>query len=394
MYDLLVKNARLYPMHEDAAEAPARTFAVSDSRIVAVGIPANTPATEVFDAANRVVLPGFVDCHTHALYAGNRMQEHALKLQGATYADLNRAGGGIQTTVNAVRAASEEQLVRETLPRLKVLQAEGVTTVEIKSGYGLDMQNELKMLRAIRQLRRQLDMDIVPTFLGAHVVPNGRTHEDYLSDVIDNMLPAVAREKLAESVDIFVESMAFNIEDLRKLFMRATKTGLKTRAHTDQLSNMGATATAAAHGALSCDHLEYATEEDVLAMLQAGSVAVMLPGAFYFLRENHKPPIALFRRHRVPMAVATDLNPGSSPIVSLLAVMHMSAISFGLTSAEILLGVTRNAARALGKADRIGSLTPGRHADFTVWDLPAPEFLVYQLGGLKPDATFFKGKRI
>ena len=394
MYDLLVKNARLYPMHEGAAEAPARTLAVSAGRIAALGVPADAPATKVFDAANRVVLPGFVDCHTHALYAGNRLAEHTLKLQGASYEDLARAGGGIQATVNAVRAASEEQLVRESLPRLRALHAEGVTTVEIKSGYGLDMENELKMLRAIRQLRRQLDMDIVPTFLGAHAVPSGRTREDYLSDVINNMLPVVVREKLAECVDIFAETMAFTTEDLRQLFMRAAKAGLKTRAHSDQLSNMGATIAAAAHGALSCDHLEYATEEDVLAMYRSGSVAVLLPGAFYFLRENRKPPIALLRRHQVPMAVATDLNPGSSPIVSLLTVMHMSAITFGLTPAEILLGVTRNAAQALGRSDKIGSLTPGRHADFSVWDLPAPEFLLYQLGGLRPDAIFFKGNRV
>ncbi len=394
MYDLLVKNARLYPMHQGAGEAHARTLAVTAGRIAALDVPANSAAISVFDAANRVVLPGFVDCHTHALYAGDRMAEHALKLQGATYEDLARAGGGIQSTVKAVRAASEQQLVAETLPRLKALQAEGVTTVEIKSGYGLDMENELKMLRAIRLLRLQLNMDIVPTFLGAHIVPTGRRHEDYFSDVIENMLPAVARERLAESVDIFAESIGFTVEDVRQLFMQAAKMGLKLRAHTDQLSNIGATAAAAAHGALSCDHLEHATEDDVLTMHQAGSVAVLLPGAFYFLREKHKPPIELFRRHQVPMAIATDLNPGSSPIVSLLAVMHMGAITFGLTPSEILLGVTRNAARALGRSDKIGSLAAGQHADFCVWDLPSPEFLVYQLGGLKPDAVFFKGNKL
>ena len=394
MYDLLVKNARLYPMHVDANDAPARTLAVSSGRIAALGVPADAPAKTVFDADDRVVLPGFVDCHTHALYAGNRMTEHALKLQGATYEELAHAGGGIQSTVNAVRAASEQQLVIETLPRLKALQAEGVTTIEIKSGYGLDLENELKMLRAIRLLRLQLDMDIVPTFLGAHAVPSGQTRETYMSDVINNILPAIVRERLAESVDIFAEAIAFTVEDLRQLFMQAAKAGLKTRAHTDQLSNIGATAAAAAHGALSCDHLEYATEDDVLAMHRAGSVAVLLPGAFYFLRESRKPPIELFRRYQVPMAVATDLNPGSSPIVSLLTVMHMSAITFGLTSSEILLGVTRNAAQALGRSDKIGSLVPGLHADFSVWDLPSPEFLVYQLGGLKPDAIFFKGNKL
>ncbi|MDE2090353.1 MAG: imidazolonepropionase [Gammaproteobacteria bacterium] len=394
MYDLLVKNARLYPMHLDAGEAPVRTLAVSAGRIAAMGVPANAPAKAVFDAANRVVLPGFVDCHTHALYAGNRMAEHALKLQGASYADLARAGGGIQATVTAVHAASEQQLVAETVPRLKALQAEGITTVEIKSGYGLDLENELKMLRAVRLLRLQLNMDIVPTFLGAHAVPNGHSREAYMSEVINTILPVVVQERLAESVDIFAETIGFSVENVRELFMQATKAGLKTRAHTDQLTNIGATATAAAHGALSCDHLEYATEDDVLAMHQAGSVAVLLPGAFYFLRERHKPPIELFRRHHVPMAVATDLNPGSSPIASLLAVMHMGAITFGLTPSEILLGVTRNAAQALGRADRIGSLTPDRHADFSIWDLPSPDFLLYQLGGLKPDAVFFKGNRV
>ncbi|MGA9851472.1 MAG: imidazolonepropionase [Gammaproteobacteria bacterium] len=393
MYDLLVKNARLYPMHLDTGMAHARTLAVSEGRIAALGVPDRAPAREVFDAANHVVLPGFVDCHTHALYAGNRMGEHGLKLRGATYEEIARAGGGIQNTVRAVRAASENQLVGETLPRLKALRSEGVTTVEIKSGYGLDMENELKMLRAIRQLRQHLEMTIVPTFLGAHAVPPGRRREDYLAEVIERMLPAVAKEKLAESVDIFVESIAFDVQDLRQLFMQAAKAGLKTRAHTDQLSNIGATETAAAHGALSCDHLEYANEEDILAMCRAGSVAVLLPGAFYFLKETRKPPVDLLRRYQVPMAVATDLNPGSSPIASLLTVMHMSTLLFGLTPEEVLLGVTRNAAKALGRQDTIGSLAPDRHADFSVWDIPAPEYLLYQLGGLKPAAVFFKGKK-
>ncbi len=392
MYDLLVKNARLYPMHLDAARVHARTLAVTNGRIAALGVPDQAPAREVFDAANRVVLPGFVDCHTHALYAGNRLAEHNRKLAGASYEEIARAGGGIQATVQAVRAASEQQLVEETLPRLRALRDEGVTTIEIKSGYGLDLANEIKMLRAIRKLRQHIDMDIVPTFLGAHTIPQGRTREDYLAEVIGNMLPAVVSERLAESVDIFVENIAFSVQDLRELFMQSAKAGLKTRVHSDQLSNIGATEAAAAHGALSCDHLEYAGEEDISAMRSSGSVAVLLPGAFYFLKETRKPPVEFLRRYQVPMAVATDLNPGSSPIVSLLTVMHMSALLFGLTPEEILLGVTRNAAKALGREDTIGSLAPGRHADFCVWDIPAPEFLLYQLGGLKPAAIFFKGK--
>lgn len=393
MYDLLVKNARLYPMQHDAGMAQARTLAVVSGRIAALDVPDRAPAKEVFDAANRVVLPGFVDCHTHALYAGNRMAEHGLKLRGTSYEDIARAGGGIHTTVRAVHAASEIQLVEESLPRLQALRDEGVTTVEIKSGYGLDTANELKMLRAIHQLRQRVNMDIVATFLGAHAVPAGRTREQYFSDVIEVMLPAVVRDKLAEAVDIFAEQIAFNVEELRQLFMRASKFGLKTRAHTDQLSNLGATEAAAGLGALSCDHLEYANEEDIQALARAGSVAVLLPGAFYFLRQARKPPVELLRRYQVPVAIATDLNPGTSPIASLLTVMHMAAMLFGLTPDEILLGVTRYAAKALGREDKIGSLTLGRHADFTVWDIPAPEFLVYQLGGLKPAAIFFKGRK-
>lgn len=393
MYDLLVKNARIYPMESDAAVSPARTLAVSDSRIVALDVPDDAAAKEVFDAGDRVVLPGFVDCHTHALYAGNRVAEHTLKLRGASYAEITGAGGGIHTTVRAVRAADEAQLVKETLPRLQALAAEGVTTVEIKSGYGLSTEQELKMLHAIQRLRLHLNMDIAATFLGAHAIPPEKSREEYFQEVLDVMLPAVARQKLAESVDIFAESFAFTTEEVRQLFTAASGLGLHCRIHSDQLSHMGATEAAATLGALSCDHLEYASEADVQAMARAGSVAVLLPGAFYFLRETRKPPVELLRRHRVPMAVSTDLNPGTSPIASLLTVMHMAALLFGLTPDEILLGVTRHAARALGREQRVGSLAPGRHADFTVWDIPSPEFLLYQLGGVKPAAVFYKGKQ-
>lgn len=393
MYDLLVKNARLYPLDQDAAVTTARTLAVSEGRIAALGVAEDTPSKEVFDARNQLLLPGFVDCHTHALYAGDRMAEHVLKMNGASYAEIARAGGGIQTTVAAVRAASEQQLVEQTLPRLLTLRAEGVSCIEIKSGYGLDTETELKMLRAIRSLRRHIDMDIAVTFLGAHAVPKDRSREDYLNEVIEKMLPAVAAEKLADTVDIFVEHIAFTTDDLQRLFERARKLGLQLRAHSDQLSNMGATTLAAESGALSCDHLEYSDETDVAAMAMHGTVAVLLPAAFYFLRETRKPPVELLRKYRVPMAVATDLNPGSAPVASLLTAMHMAGILFGMTPAEILLGVTRHAAKALGRSGKIGGLAPGHHADFSVWDLPAPEFLTYQLGGLKPTALFFKGKR-
>lgn len=393
MHDLLIINARLYPLDQDAAVAAARTLAISDGRIAALGVAEDAPAKEVFDAGNRLVLPGFIDCHTHALYAGDRMAEHVLKMNGATYAEIARAGGGIRTTVAAVRAASEQQLIEQTLPRLQALRTEGVTCVEIKSGYGLDTETELKMLRAIRSLRRHIDMDIAATFLGAHAIPKDRSREDYLDEVIEKMLPAIAAERLADTVDIFVEHIAFTPDDLQRLFERARKLGLQVRAHSDQLSNMGATTLAAESGALSCDHLEYSNETNIAAMAMHGTVAVLLPAAFYFLRETHKPPVELLRKHRVPMAVATDLNPGSAPVASLLAAMHMAGILFGMTPSEILLGVTRNAAKALGRSGKIGGLSPGHHADFSVWDLPAPEFLTYQLGGLKPTALFFKGKR-
>lgn len=392
MYDLLIHNAHILPL-DSHGPSPSNTLAVSGGKVAALGVARDAPATESVDARGALLLPGFVDCHTHALYAGDRMAEHVLKMKGASYADIAKAGGGILATVKAVRAASESQLVAETLPRLEVLRAEGVTTVEVKSGYGLDLDTELKMLRAIRALPKHIPMDVSATFLGAHALPPGKSRAEYMEEVLERMLPAVAEERLADAVDIFVEHIAFTVDDLRHLAERAAKLGLKLRAHTDQLSNLGATRAAAELKALSCDHLEYSHEADVAAMAQHGTVAVLLPGAFYFLREKQLPPLDILRRHQVPMAVATDLNPGSSPIVSLLTTMHMAGILFGLTPDEILPGVTRHAARALGREDRIGALVPGRDADFCLWDLPAPELMVYQLGGLRPAARYFKGRR-
>lgn len=393
MYDLIIKNARIYPMTDSAAQSEYRSIAIENGRIAVLDPPADAPAAETVDAADRIMLPGFVDCHTHALYAGERMAEHAAKLRGASYEDIARAGGGILSTVHAVRAASEHDLVAETLPRLQALQAEGVTTCEIKSGYGLTLDDELKMLRAIRALGREIDMDIVPTFLGAHSVPAETERQAYMDLVVNEMLPAVAEAGLAGTADIFCENIAFDCSDLEQLANRADRLGLRLRAHTDQLSNMGATKRAAELGALSCDHLEYAEEADVLAMAESGSIAVLLPGAFYFLRETRKPPIELFRRHGVPIALATDVNPGSSPIASLLAIMHMAGIFFGLTPEETLQGVTSHAARALGRDD-IGTLQPGTQANFTLWNVPAPEMLCYQLGALKPDAVYLRGRMI
>jgi imidazolonepropionase len=392
MYDLLVENARIYPLTAGVAPAPERSFAVSDGRIAALD--ARGPARERLDAQGRCVLPGFIDCHTHALYAGDRLDEHLRKLQGATYEEISRAGGGIRTTVNAVRAASEEELVVQTLPRVMALMREGVTCIEIKSGYGLEPGAELKMLRAIRTLQARVPATLVPTFLGAHAVPVQASRGAYVEEVVERMLPAVAQERLAAFADIFVERIAFDLDDLRRVADRARGLGLGLHAHTEQLSALGGTALAAKLGALACSHLEYCDDRDVAALAANGTVAVLLPCAFYFLRETRKPPIELLRARGVAMAVATDLNPGTSPVASLLAAMHMSCTLFGLTPAEALLATTRHAARALGLETERGSLAPGMRADFTLWDLPRPEFLVYQLGGLAPDAVYVGGEAL
>lgn len=389
MYDLVIRNARVHSFRDGIAQ-DAAALAVRDGRIAAIDPPADAPARRVVDAAGRMLLPGFIDCHTHAVFAGNRMNEHAMKLAGASYEEIARAGGGIVATVEAVRKATVEELVAESLPRVQALAAEGVTTLEIKSGYGLSAESEMNMLRAARVLGERLPLSVTTTYLGAHTVPKGRDKNEYLREVIDT-LPRIREEGLADAVDIFVERIAFDADDMRALFDAAKALGFRLKAHTDQLSNMQATRIAAQeYGVLSCDHLEYTQEADVRAMAASGTVAVLLPGAFYFIRETKKPPVDLFREHGVPIAIATDINPGTSPIASLLAVMHMSCIFFGLTPEEALLGVTRNAARALGFDDR-GVLAPGMRADFALWDVPAPEFLLYQLGGLRAEKTFIEG---
>lgn len=389
MFDLLVHNARVHTFR-DGIGADARSVGITAGRIAALDPPPDAPAAQRVDAKGRLLMPGFVDCHTHAVFAGERMNEHAMKLAGASYEDIARAGGGIVSTVAAIREADVNRLVTESLPRVQALAAEGVTTLEIKSGYGLDTDLELRLLRAIVALREKTGVDLVATFLGAHTVPKGRNKDEYLDEVINGMLPRVAAENLAQAVDIFVERIAFDANDMRRLFERARALGLKLKAHTDQLSNMGATKIASEYGALSCDHLEHSTEDDIRAMAENGTTAVLLPGAFYFIRETKKPPVDLLRKHGVPMAVATDLNPGTSPVASILTAMHMSSIFFGLTAEEALHGATVNGARALGLDDR-GALDAGKRADFTLWDIPAPEFLVYQLGGLKPAAIYIQG---
>ncbi len=390
MHDFLIHNARVYPMTGGLATAAETTVAIDAGRIAALGVPANTPARRRLDAGGRALLPGFIDCHTHAVYAGDRMAEHARRLAGEDYAAIAKSGGGIMSTVRAVRAASEAQLVAESLPRIRALAAEGVTTIEIKSGYGLTHDDELKMLRAIRAVSERVPLTVVPTFLGAHTVPAGEDRTAYLDDLIERTLPAVAEDGLATAVDIYAEHIAFDADDLDRLFKAARAHGLGVKVHAEQLSDIGATERAAAFTPLSADHLEWLTDAGARALAHCGAVAVLLPGAWVCLRDTHKPPVALLRQHGVPIAVATDLNPGTSPVASLLAAMHLGAHAFDLTPTEVLQGVTVNAARALGLADR-GTIAAGLRADVCLWDIPAPEFLVYQLGGLQPDVVFING---
>ncbi len=393
VYDLVMENARVYALDQGHLGTPASSLAVRAGRIAALDVPASAPARARHDAAQAVILPGFVDCHTHLCYAGNRMEEHAAYLGGTSYEAIARRGGGIRATVAAVAAAGEQELVDQSLPRLAALAREGATTVEIKSGYGLTPTAELKQLRAIRRLGETAPVRIVATYLALHAIPPGVKRTNYLHQVIDETLPAVAAEGLAECVDVFCESIAFTVEEMRAVFGRARELGLACRAHTEQLTHQGATRAAAELGAISCDHLEYADEDDIAAMAAHNTVAVLLPGAFYFLGERRVPPVSALRAAGVPMALATDLNPGSSPIASPLAALHLGANLFRLTPAEALAGFTWHGASALGRRGEIGTLRPGARADFTLWDIPGPEFLSYRLGGLAPRAIYLDGRK-
>ena len=362
-------------------------LAVRDGRIAWCGPDADLPAaalvgSEVIDGEGRWITPGLVDCHTHLVYAGDRAREFELRLAGASYEEIARAGGGIVSSVAAVRAADEERLVAETLPRLDALMAEGVTTVEVKSGYGLDLRSERKCLRAARALASRRDVRVSTTFLGAHALPPEASGDKdaYVAAVADDMLPALAAEGLVDAVDAFCEGIAFSPDQVSRVFDRARALGLPVKLHADQLSNLGGAALAARYGALSADHLEHTDEAGAAAMAAAGTVAVILPGAYYFIRETKQPPLDLFRKHRVPLAVATDANPGTSPLTSLLLAMNMAATLFRMTVDECLLGVTRNAARALGLLDEIGTLEAGKAADLAVWSIERPAELVYRMG--------------
>ena len=399
-FDLLITGAHLATMTGDAPYGIVRDGAVAivGDRIAWVGavrdLPPDAHAHRRLDVPGAWATPGLIDCHTHLVYAGNRANEFEARLHGATYADIAAGGGGINATVRATREAGDEELVAASRPRLEALAAEGVTTVEIKSGYGLDTATECRLLHAARRVAAEVGVDVRTTLLAAHAVPGefaGRA-DDYIDLVCRETIPAVAGAGLADAVDAFCETVGFTAAQTRRVFATAGAHGLRVKLHADQLSDMEGAALAAEFGALSADHLEYTNEAGVAALRRAGTVAVLLPGAFYALRENRAPPVAALRAHGVPMAIATDCNPGTSPATSLLLMLNMACTLFRLTPEEALAGVTRHAARALALGDR-GTLAAGQRADVALWDIVTPAELAYRIGG-NPCAGIVRAGRL
>src|SRR6202048_753270 len=387
--DRLWQNARLATLREDLPDLGVierGVIAARDGRIVFAGsvsdFPSDADAAEQIDCAGRWITPGLVDCHTHLVFGGNRAHEFERRRQGASYEEIARAGGGMVATVAATRASSEAELVANALPRLDALIAEGVTTVEIKSGYGLNTETEMRQLSAARAIGRSRPVSVRTTFLGARARRRKADGDKdrYIELVCREMLPAVAQAGLADAVDAFMEGIAFSGDQTARVFSAARALGLPIKLHADQLSNLGGAALASEFSALSADHLEHTDEAGVTAMARANTVAVLLPGAFYFIRETTKPPVELFRTHGVNMALATDCNPGSSPLTSLLLTMNMGATLFRMTVAECLAGVTREGARALGILDETGTLEPGKWCDLAIWNIDRPAELIYRMG--------------
>ncbi|UMM01828.1 imidazolonepropionase [Vibrio campbellii] len=410
--DLLIENARLVTMQageQGYLPSPLARVGIRSGKIVALSTAAigeDSAETEsilnpdhyeqTIDLQSKLLLPGLIDCHTHLVYAGNRANEFEMRLNGVPYEEIAKQGGGILSTVCATREASEEQLIELALPRLDGLLASGVTSIEVKSGYGLTLQDEIKMLRAAKALEQERKVKITTTLLAAHALPpefKDRA-DDYIQHICDDIIPLVAEEKLATSVDVFCESIGFNLAQTERVFEAAKKHGLHVKGHTEQLSDLGGTTLTAKYNGLSADHIEYLDEIGVRALANSSTVATLLPGAFYFLRETQLPPIELLRAHKVPMAIATDINPGTSPFADLTLMLNMACTLFRLTPQEALRGVTQNAAKALGYGESRGVIEIGYDADFSIWDIEHPADLSYQVGAKRLVGRIVNGEYV
>ena len=389
-WQTLFINVNLATMTDGAsgyAEIKEGALAVGQGKILWLGKQTELPENglnevKVIDGHGGWLTPGLIDCHTHIVYGGNRANEFEMRLQGKSYQEIAQAGGGIISTVKATRLASEAELLKSALPRLTALHQQGVTTVEVKSGYGLDTSSEIKMLKVAAQLANELPVTIKRTFLGAHALPTEYKDnpQGYIELVCNEMIPQVAQQQLADSVDVFCEGVGFNLEQTKQVFEAAKQHGLSIKVHAEQLSNLGASELAASYQALSSDHIEFLDETGIKAMKKSGMTAVLLPGAFYFLRETQLPPMELLRKHNVPMALATDANPGTSPIHNIQLMLNMGCTLFKLTPAEALAGVTCHGAKALGLSTSKGQLAVGFDADIALWDISQPAELCYQFG--------------
>lgn len=397
---MLLRNANIICLTDsgDYGQIPHGAVVITDDVIEWVGADQDLPENysdrkeNVHDCKGKLLTPGLIDCHTHLVYAGNRAEEFERRLQGVSYAEISRQGGGIMATVTATRSVSEDELINESRPRLQALMSEGVTTVEIKSGYGLDTATEIKMLRAADRLTREHKLRVQRTFLGAHALPPeyADKSDDYIDLVCNEMLPAAVDAGVVDAVDAFCEKIGFSVKQVEKVFETAEQFNLPIKCHAEQLSNLQGAVMSASRGALSVDHLEYLSADDVGDIAKSGSVAVLLPGAYYVLKETQLPPMAALRNHNVPMALATDCNPGSSPIFSPLLIMNMGCTLFGMTPLEALAGFTINAAKALGYDDQIGSIEVGKKADLVLWQCDHPAELSYHMG-LNPCSAIMQG---